>query len=241
MGALLARFVASLLRIPEILVLVAFGALFGSSVLDVVDVPFESLWRAADLHARRVDDPVLWRVDAVAADPAAGVDVLGAAGRARRRPHRSRCGHHRAFRLRPAVGSRLPRGRGSRSNGPCDPDPALRAVRASNRRWRRRSSPSRRSTTQPGAALALYAGGSRADRQTTRSAGPAGEFLVDLGISTVIGIVAGVVLVGGDLERPLRDLARESRRSRCSPWSRSASSRSTQRAGAAISARSSPA
>ncbi len=43
MGALLARFVASLLHIPEILVLVAIGALFGPSVLDVVDVPFESL------------------------------------------------------------------------------------------------------------------------------------------------------------------------------------------------------
>jgi len=43
MGALLARFVASLLGIPEILVLVAIGAMFGPSVLDVVDVPFESL------------------------------------------------------------------------------------------------------------------------------------------------------------------------------------------------------
>src|ERR671911_1987544 len=43
MGALLARFVASLIRIPEILVLVAIGAGFGPSALDVVDVPFESL------------------------------------------------------------------------------------------------------------------------------------------------------------------------------------------------------
>ena len=43
MGALLARFIASLVGIPEILVLVAVGALFGSSALDVVDVPFESL------------------------------------------------------------------------------------------------------------------------------------------------------------------------------------------------------
>ena len=56
MGALLARFVASLLGIPEILVLVAVGALFGSSALDVVDVPFDSLgaracrprWRSLD-------------------------------------------------------------------------------------------------------------------------------------------------------------------------------------------------
>src|SRR5918995_2330756 len=43
MGALLARFVASLIGIPEILLLVVIGALFGPSVLDVVDVPFESL------------------------------------------------------------------------------------------------------------------------------------------------------------------------------------------------------
>jgi potassium/hydrogen antiporter len=42
-AALVARLVASLLRIPEILVLVAAGALLGPSVLDVVDVPFESL------------------------------------------------------------------------------------------------------------------------------------------------------------------------------------------------------
>ncbi|MDP9227707.1 MAG: cation:proton antiporter [Actinomycetota bacterium] len=42
-GALAARFVASLLRVPEILVLVAFGALLGPSLLDVVDVPFDSV------------------------------------------------------------------------------------------------------------------------------------------------------------------------------------------------------
>jgi cell volume regulation protein A len=42
-AALAARFVASLLRIPEILILVLFGALFGPSVLDVVDVPFDSI------------------------------------------------------------------------------------------------------------------------------------------------------------------------------------------------------
>jgi cell volume regulation protein A len=42
-AALAARFVASLLRVPEILVLVAFGALLGPSVLDVIDVPFDSI------------------------------------------------------------------------------------------------------------------------------------------------------------------------------------------------------
>jgi potassium/hydrogen antiporter len=42
-AALVARFLASLLRIPEILLLVAVGALFGPSVLDVVDAPFDSI------------------------------------------------------------------------------------------------------------------------------------------------------------------------------------------------------
>jgi cell volume regulation protein A len=42
-AALAARFVGSLLRIPEILVLVAFGALLGPSALDVVEVPLDSI------------------------------------------------------------------------------------------------------------------------------------------------------------------------------------------------------
>ena len=37
----------SLLRIPEILILVAFGALLGPSALDVVDVPLDSLGRSS--------------------------------------------------------------------------------------------------------------------------------------------------------------------------------------------------
>ena len=42
-AALAARFVASLLRVPEILLLVLAGALLGPSALDVVDVPFDSI------------------------------------------------------------------------------------------------------------------------------------------------------------------------------------------------------
>src|SRR4051812_29000337 len=42
-AALVARLLASLLPVPEILVLVAVGALLGNSVLDVVDVPLDSL------------------------------------------------------------------------------------------------------------------------------------------------------------------------------------------------------
>ncbi len=42
-AALAARLVASILRVPEILVLVVFGALLGPSLLDVIDVPLESI------------------------------------------------------------------------------------------------------------------------------------------------------------------------------------------------------
>jgi cell volume regulation protein A len=43
LAALLARFLASLVRIPEILLLVIMGALFGPSALDVIEVPIDSL------------------------------------------------------------------------------------------------------------------------------------------------------------------------------------------------------
>jgi len=41
-AALVSRFLASLLRVPEMLVLVAVGVLLGGSALDVVDVPLDS-------------------------------------------------------------------------------------------------------------------------------------------------------------------------------------------------------
>lgn len=42
-GGLCARFLAELARVPEMLVLVAVGAALGPSVLDVVEIPFKSL------------------------------------------------------------------------------------------------------------------------------------------------------------------------------------------------------
>src|SRR4051812_49657577 len=42
-AALVARLLASVLPVPEILVLVAVGALLGNSALDVIDVPLDSL------------------------------------------------------------------------------------------------------------------------------------------------------------------------------------------------------
>jgi potassium/hydrogen antiporter len=42
-AALAARFIASLIRVPEMLVLLAFGAMLGPHVLNVVEVPLDSL------------------------------------------------------------------------------------------------------------------------------------------------------------------------------------------------------
>jgi potassium/hydrogen antiporter len=42
-AALIARFTASLIRVPEILVLLAMGAAFGPHALDVIEVPIDSL------------------------------------------------------------------------------------------------------------------------------------------------------------------------------------------------------
>lgn len=42
-AALAARFVASLIRVPEMLVLLVFGAVLGPSLLDVVEVPLDSI------------------------------------------------------------------------------------------------------------------------------------------------------------------------------------------------------
>ena len=89
MGALIARFMASLLRIPEILVLVAIGALFGSSALDVVDVPFESL--GAQLIFTLGVSLILFYGGLTLSLPILRqrVDVARAARRARRGDHRA--------------------------------------------------------------------------------------------------------------------------------------------------------
>jgi Kef-type K+ transport system membrane component KefB len=42
-AALLARFLASVLRVPEIIVLLAMGAVFGPHALAVIEVPIDSL------------------------------------------------------------------------------------------------------------------------------------------------------------------------------------------------------
>ena len=104
MGALLARFIASLIRIPEILVLVAFGAAFGPFALDVVDVPFDSL--GAQLMFTLGVSLILFYggLSPVAADPPARLGDAGPARGSRNGANGSGGGGHGPFRVRPAVG-----------------------------------------------------------------------------------------------------------------------------------------
>ena len=192
MGALLARFVASLLRIPEILVLVGIGALFGPSALDVVDVPFESL--GAQLvftlgvslilfyGGLTLSLPILrrvWLSLTMLAIPGVVITALIVGVTA-----------HFAFDL-PwdvsfLVGAVL-----------APTDPAILIPLFSRSRLEPKLAQTivaESAFNDPtGAALALTFAGVVLTGNNSIS-GPASEFFVDLGISTVIGIVSGVVL-----------------------------------------------
>lgn len=192
MGALLARFVASLIGIPEILLLVAVGALFGPSALDVVDVPFDSL--GAQLiftlgvslilfyGGLSLSLPILrkvWVSLAMLAVPGVVVTALIVGVTA-----------HFVFDL-PwdvsfLVGAVL---------SPTDPAILIPLfVRSRLKPKVAQTVIAESAFNDPtGAALALTFAGVVLTGENS-VAGPAGEFLVDLGISTVIGIVAGVVL-----------------------------------------------
>ena len=91
-AALAARFVASLIRVPEMLVLIAFGALIGPSVLDVVDVPFDSIG-AQLIFTLGVADPFLRRAQPLASGPAPRLGRPQHAGASRRGADRA--GHRR--------------------------------------------------------------------------------------------------------------------------------------------------
>jgi potassium/hydrogen antiporter len=192
MGALLARFVASLLHVPEILVLVGIGALFGPSVLDVVDVPFESL--GAQLiftlgvslilfyGGLSLSLPVLrrvWVTLGLLAVPGMLITaaVVGTAA-------------HFAFDLPWDVGLLV-----GAVLAPTDPAILIPLfIRSRLKPKVAQTVIAESAFNDPtGAALALTLAGVVLTGDDSVM-GPAGEFLVDLGISTVIGIVAGVVL-----------------------------------------------
>jgi cell volume regulation protein A len=192
MGALLARFVASLLRVPEMLLLVACGAALGPSALDVVDVPFESL--GAQLiftlgvslilfyGGMSLSLPILRRVWIsllMLAVPGVVITALVVGVTA-----------HFAFDLdwdlAFLVGAVL---------APTDPAILIPLfIRSRLRPKLAQTVIAESAFNDPtGAALALTLAGVVLTGNSSVT-GPAGDFLVDLGISTVIGIVAGVVL-----------------------------------------------
>ncbi len=192
MGALLARFVASLIGIPEILLLVAIGALFGPFALDVVDVPFDSL--GAQLMftlgvslilfygGLSLSVPVLrkvWMTLGLLAVPGVLLTTLIVGVTT-----------HFAFDLpwdvALLVGAVL---------SPTDPAILIPLfVRSRLKPKVAQTVIAESAFNDPvGAALALTLAGVVLTGSDSVS-GPAGEFLVDLVVSTVIGIVAGVVL-----------------------------------------------
>ncbi len=192
MGALLARFIASLIRIPEILVLVAFGAAFGPFALDVVDISFDSL--GAQLMftlgvslilfygGLSLSLPILqrvWVTLGLLAVPGMLITaaVVGVA---------ARFAFDLPWDVSLLVGAVL---------APTDPAILIPLfIRSRLKPKVAQTVIAESAFNDPtGAALALTLAGvvlTGSDSVT----GPAGEFLVDLGISTVIGIVAGVVL-----------------------------------------------
>jgi potassium/hydrogen antiporter len=192
MGALLARFVASLIGIPEILLLVAIGALFGPFALDVVDVPFDSL--GAQLMftlgvslilfygGLSLSLPILRRVALTLGLLAVPGMLLTAAVVG----VTARFAFDLPWDVALLVGAVL---------APTDPAILIPLfIRSRLKPKLAQTVIAESAFNDPtGAALALTLAGVVLTGSDSVS-GPAGEFLVDLGISTVIGIVAGVVL-----------------------------------------------
>ena len=191
-AALVARLLASLLRVPEILLLVALGALLGPSVLDVVDVPFESL--GAQLMftlgvsmilfygGLTLSLPLLrkvWISLGMLAVPGILITTLVVGTAA-----------HFAFDLPWSsaflVGAVL---------SPTDPAILIPLFARSRLRPKVAQTVIAESALNDptGAALALTLAGIVLTGESS-VAEPVTEFAVDLGISTVIGIVAGVLL-----------------------------------------------
>jgi cell volume regulation protein A len=191
-AALVARLLASLLRVPEILLLVALGALLGPSVLDVVDVPFESL--GAQLMftlgvsmilfygGLTLSLPLLrkvWVSLGMLAVPGILITTLVVGTAA-----------HFAFDLPWSsaflVGAVL---------SPTDPAILIPLFARSRLRPKVAQTVIAESALNDptGAALALTLAGIVLTGESS-VAEPVTEFAVDLGISTVIGIVAGVLL-----------------------------------------------
>ena len=192
-AALAARFVASLIRVPEILVLVLFGALLGPSAARRGRRAARLDRRTAAVHPRRLADPLLRRAQPLARRAAARL------GRARdaRRPggaadRRSIVGvvAHVAFDLSWTAALLM-----GAVLAPTDPAILIPLfVRSRLRPKVAQTVVAESAFNDPtGAVLALALAGVLLSGDASLAA-PAEEFVVDLAISTVLGIVAGVLL-----------------------------------------------
>ena len=191
-AALAARFIASLVRVPEMLVLIALGALIGPSVLDVVDVPFDSI--GAQLiftlgvslilfyGGLNLSLPILRRVWV-------GLSMLALPGVVLTALVTGAVAHY-AFDLSWTasllMGAIL-----------APTDPAILIPLFVNSRVRPKISQTVVAESAfndtTGAVLTLALAGALITGESSLAT-PVEEFVVDLGISTVLGIVAGVLL-----------------------------------------------
>jgi cell volume regulation protein A len=191
-GGLTARFLADVIKVPEMLVLLGVGALLGPSLLDVVDVPFESLGAqliftlgvsAILFHGGLNLSVPLMRKVAISlgllAVPGVIITALvtGAAA-------------HLVFDFSWSesllIGAVL---------SPTDPAILIPLFLKSRLRPKLAQTVIAESAFNDptGAVLALAFAGVLISGENSVS-GPAQDFVVNLGISTVLGIVAGVVL-----------------------------------------------
>ena len=191
-AALAARFVASLIRVPEMLVLLAFGALLGPSVLDVIDVPLESF--GAQLiftlgvslilfyGGLNLSLPVLRRVWV-------GLTMLALPGVLLTAVVTGAVAHY-AFDLSWTASLLM-----GAVLAPTDPAILIPLfIRSRLRPKVAQTVVAESALNDPtGAVLALAFAGVIITGDNSLAT-PAEEFIVDLGISTVLGIVAGVLL-----------------------------------------------
>jgi cell volume regulation protein A len=236
-AALAARFLASLARIPEILLLVLFGALLGPSMLDVIDVPLDSLgaqliftlgvsmilfYGGLNLSFRVLRQ--VW-VEARAAHP--GGDPDG--------------GSHRRGPAHLAFGLSLDRGAAHGSSAIAHrsrhPDTAVRRSRL--RPKVAETVVAESAFNDPTGAVLAPALASVLVSGDSSVGTPVADFLANLAISTVIGIVAGVLL-SATVSSRRGGIWRESSERLPSWSSRSATSRSTPPVAAATWVRFSP-
>ena len=203
-AGLVSQLVADLLRLPRMLVLLGAGALLGPHGLDAIDVPLDSM--GAQLLLTLGVSFILFH-----GGLGLSTHVLEQRGRrardARRPGRRPDRVSPESSPLRSTCRSiEAPDRRRARADRPGDPDPAVRASAAARQGLADDHRRVRAERLRPAPCSPSPSPG-RPQRRAPRSPTPLTEFVVDLAISTALGIVFGVVL-GRRLEPARGHLAR---------------------------------